>query len=124
VMRSGGKGVIITQLDLDAVEEFGLVKIDLLGIRGLSVLGDVATFIQQGQVERYSTPLSVLDSTPNDDPQVADLIEQGKTIGCFQIESPGMRATLKEIHARNTDDIMAALALYRHRPRTGRFQPG
>jgi DNA polymerase-3 subunit alpha len=119
VMRSGGKGVIITQLDLDAVEEFGLVKIDLLGIRGLSVLGDVATFIQQGQVERYSTPLSVLDSTPVDDPEVADLIEQGKTIGCFQIESPGMRATLKEIHARNTDDIMAALALYRPGPLTG-----
>ncbi len=119
VMRSGGKGVIITQLDLDAVEEFGLVKIDLLGIRGLSVLGDVATFIHQGQVERYSTPLSVLDSTPADDPQVADLIEQGKTIGCFQIESPGMRATLKEIHARSTDDIMAALALYRPGPLTG-----
>ncbi len=119
VMRSGSKGIIITQLDLDAVEEFGLVKIDLLGIRGLSVLGDVATFIHQGQVERYSTPLSVLDSTPADDPEVADLIEQGKTIGCFQIESPGMRATLKEIHARSTDDIMAALALYRPGPLTG-----
>ncbi len=119
VMRSGSKGVTITQLDLDAVEEFGLVKIDLLGIRGLSVLGDVAEFIQQDQPERYPTSLSVLDSTPEDDPQVADLIEQGKTIGCFQIESPGMRATLKEIHARSTGDIMAALALYRPGPLTG-----
>ena len=119
VMRSGGKGVIITQLDLDAVEEFGLVKIDLLGIRGLSVLGDVAEFIQQDQPERYATSLSVLDATPADDPNVADLIEQGKTIGCFQIESPGMRATLREIHAKSTDDIMAALALYRPGPLTG-----
>lgn len=119
VMRSGSKGVTITQLDLDAVEAFGLVKIDLLGIRGLTVLGDVAEFIQQGQPERYPTSLSVLDSTPDDDPDTADQIEQGKTIGCFQIESPGMRATLREIHARSTDDIMAALALYRPGPLTG-----
>ena len=119
IMRSGSKGVIITQLDLDAVEDFGLVKIDLLGIRGLSVLGDVAEFIQQSQPKQFATSLAVLDATPEDDPQVADLIEQGKTIGCFQIESPGMRSTLREIHAKSTDDIMAALALYRPGPLTG-----
>jgi len=119
VMRSGSKGVIITQLDLDAVEAFGLVKIDLLGIRGLTVLGDVAEFIQESQPETYPTSLSVLDSTPSDDPQTADMVEHGGTIGCFQIESPGMRATLREIHARSEDDIMAALALYRPGPLTG-----
>ena len=119
VMRSGGKGAIITQLDLESVEAFGLVKIDLLGIRGLTVLGDVAEFIQESQPESFSTPLSVLDSTPSDDAQTADLVEHGGTIGCFQIESPGMRATLREIHARNEDDIMAALALYRPGPLTG-----
>ena len=119
VMRSGSKGVIITQLDLEAVEAFGLVKIDLLGIRGLTVLGDVAEFIQESQPESYPTPLSVLDSTPSDDAQTADMVEHGGTIGCFQIESPGMRATLREIHARSEDDIMAALALYRPGPLTG-----
>ena len=119
VMRSGSKGVIITQLDLEAVEAFGLVKIDLLGIRGLTVLGDVAEFIQESQPDTFATPLSVLDSTPSDDTQTADLVEHGQTIGCFQIESPGMRATLREIHARNEDDIMAALALYRPGPLTG-----
>jgi DNA polymerase-3 subunit alpha len=119
VMRSGGKGVVITQLDLESVEAFGLVKIDLLGIRGLTVLGDVAEFIQESQPDTFSTPLSVLDSTPSDDAQTADLVEHGGTIGCFQIESPGMRATLREIHARNEDDIMAALALYRPGPLTG-----
>jgi len=119
VMRSGSKGVIITQLDLEAVEAFGLVKIDLLGIRGLTVLGDVAEFIQESQPESFSTPLSVLDSTPSDDTKTADLVEHGGTIGCFQIESPGMRATLREIHARSEDDIMAALALYRPGPLTG-----
>ncbi|GJQ36911.1 MAG: DNA-directed DNA polymerase [Anaerolineaceae bacterium] len=119
VMRSGGKGVVITQLDLDAVEALGLVKIDLLGIRGLTVLGDVAEFIQQNQPERFATHLAVLDSTPSDDPSTSVRVERGDTIGCFQIESPGMRATLREIHAKSEDDIMAALALYRPGPLSG-----
>lgn len=119
VMRSGGKGVVITQLDLEAVEALGLVKIDLLGIRGLTVLGDVADFIQESQPGQYATPLAVLDSTPSDDLSTSERIEKGETIGCFQIESPGMRATLREIHARSEDDIMAALALYRPGPLSG-----
>lgn len=119
VMRSGGKGVVITQLDLDAVEALGLVKIDLLGIRGLTVLGDVAEFIHASQRDLFTDSLAVLDSTPSDDPATARRIEKGETIGCFQIESPGMRATLREIRARSEDDIMAALALYRPGPLSG-----
>ena len=119
VMNSGGKGVVITQLDLDSVEALGLVKIDLLGIRGLTVVGDVAEFVQQSKPEQYATPLSVLDSTPSVDEATSTRIEKGETIGCFQIESPGMRGTLREIHARTEDDIMAALALYRPGPLTG-----
>lgn len=119
IMNSGGKGVVITQLDLDSVEALGLVKIDLLGIRGLTVVGDVAEFVQQSKPEQYATPLSVLDSTPSVDEATSNRIEKGETIGCFQIESPGMRATLREIHARTEDDIMAALALYRPGPLTG-----
>jgi DNA-directed DNA polymerase III PolC len=119
VMRSGSKGVVITQLDLESVEAIGLVKIDLLGIRGLTVLGDVAEYIQKSKPEDHPTPLSVLDATPAEDTPTADLVEHGGTIGCFQIESPGMRATLREIHARSESDIMAALALYRPGPLTG-----
>ncbi len=119
VMRSGSKGVTITQFDLEAVEAFGLVKIDLLGIRGLTVLGDVAEFIHASQPGEYAGPLAVLESTPADDPETSDRVESGGTIGCFQIESPGMRATLREIHARSQDDIMAALALYRPGPLSG-----
>ena len=119
VMRSGGKGTVITQLDLDSVETLGLVKIDLLGIRGLTVIGDVAEFIQVNQSDRFGTALAVLDSTPANDPDTAQKIETGATIGCFQIESPGMRATLREIRARSEDDIMAALALYRPGPLSG-----
>ncbi len=117
VMRSGSKGITITQLDLDAVEAFGLVKIDLLGIRGLTVLGDVAAAAREAGSAQ--TALSVLEAVPANDPQTASRIESGQTIGCFQIESPGMRATLREIHARSEDDIMAALALYRPGPLTG-----
>ena len=119
VMNSGGKGVVITQLDLDSVEALGLVKIDLLGIRGLTVVGDVAEFVQQSKPKQYSTALSVLDSTPSTDEATSTRVEKGETIGCFQIESPGMRATLREIRARTEDDIMAALALYRPGPLTG-----
>ncbi|HPH97112.1 MAG TPA: DNA polymerase III subunit alpha [Anaerolineaceae bacterium] len=119
VMPSGSKDVTLTQFDLSAVEALGLVKIDLLGIRGLTVLGDVAKFIHEGQPLVYRDALAVLDSTPLDDPATSQRIENGLTIGCFQIESPGMRATLREIHARSADDIMAALALYRPGPLTG-----
>jgi DNA-directed DNA polymerase III PolC len=119
VMRSGSKGVVITQLDLESVEALGLVKIDLLGIRGLTVLGDVAQFVQESQPERFANRLDVLESTPSDDPATSKRVESGGTIGCFQIESPGMRATLREIHAKSADDIMAALALYRPGPLSG-----
>jgi DNA polymerase-3 subunit alpha len=140
--QMAAKGVAITQFDLDSIERLGLVKIDLLGIRGLTVLGDVATAIQAAQDEPDSragppgsmsskgsqgpylsagkrNPLWVLDAIPEDDPETSELVEHGRTIGCFQIESPGMRATLKEIRARTPQDILAALALYRPGPLTG-----
>jgi DNA-directed DNA polymerase III PolC len=119
VMRSGSKGIIITQLDLDSVEALGLAKIDLLGIRGLTVLGDVAEFIAESRTGEYTNLVTVLDATPSEDKITAQRVETGQTIGCFQIESPGMRATLREIHARSEDDIMAALALYRPGPLSG-----
>ena len=124
------KGVITTQFDMDSIELLGLVKIDLLGIRGLSVVGDVAQAISS-QNENLSLPIQIktfgtdfkstdiLDSIPDEDAETSDVLERGRTIGCFQIESPGMRTTLKEIHARTIDDIMVALALYRPGPLTG-----
>ncbi len=118
------KGVVITQFDLESVERLGLVKIDLLGIRGLTVLGDVAAEQGQATAERGisagpAASLAFLDAIPEEDQATSEMVEHGHTIGCFQIESPGMRATLKEIHARSADDILAALALYRPGPLTG-----
>jgi DNA polymerase III alpha subunit len=60
-----------------------------------------------------------LESIPKEDSLTSETVRLAHTIGCFQIESPGMRATLKEIKARNIDDILVALALYRPGPLTG-----
>jgi DNA polymerase-3 subunit alpha len=118
------KGVVITQFDLDSIERMGLVKIDLLGIRGLTVLGDVVEIIAKEQPPAiHHTNISVLtdilENIPTKDEEVSEVVCQGRTIGCFQIESPGMRATLKEVKARTVDDIMVALSLYRPGPLTG-----
>ena len=119
VVRSGSKGIIITQMDLESVEALGLIKIDLLGIRGLTVLGDVARAIHSWRRSEFRQTLDVLDAIPEDDPETSDRVERGQTIGCFQIESPGMRAVLREIHARTPADVMVTLALYRPGPLQG-----
>ncbi len=123
--QMASKGVTITQFDLGAIERMGLVKIDLLGIRGLTVIGDVAEAIaarastSSSQQASLSPGLAVLEAIPENDPLVSETIRYGRTIGCFQIESPGMRGTLREICAKSVDDIMVALALYRPGPLTG-----
>jgi DNA-directed DNA polymerase III PolC len=118
-LQLASKGLVITQFDLESIERMGLVKIDLLGIRGLTVLGDVAQALHAADKTAYPTPSGVLEDIPREDPETASLVREGRTIGCFQIESPGMRATLKEIQAGSVDDIMVALALYRPGPLTG-----
>jgi len=116
-LQQAAKGVAITQFDLESIERLGLVKIDLLGIRGLTVLADVADAICDSAAGQ--APLAAVEAIPTADTAVSDALERGQTIGCFQIESPGMRATLREIHARTEADLLAALALYRPGPLTG-----
>ncbi len=119
IQPSGQKGVTITQFDLVSLEHLGLVKIDLLGIRGLTVLGDVIDSARSKKPGGKELRLEFLEAIPLTDEITSDRIEKGQTIGCFQIESPGMRNTLKEINARSVDDVMAALALYRPGPLKG-----
>lgn len=111
--QPAGPGVTIAQFDLEAVERLGLIKLDLLGIRGLSVLGDVAASLNPAE------PLAALAAVPDDDAATRDLIRTGRTIGCFQVESPGMRGILREMQASTIDEVMVALALYRPGPLTG-----
>jgi DNA polymerase III subunit alpha len=113
------KGVKVTQFDLQSIEKLGLVKIDLLGIRGLTVIGEVLNTISKGQSGDSQKPVIAFDIVPEEDDETGALLKDGRTIGCFQIESPGMRATLKEIQAHNVDDLIVALSLYRPGPLSG-----
>jgi DNA polymerase III alpha subunit len=79
----------------------------------------VADSIQAAAPGRYAISLDALDSIPENDPLTSEALRQGRTIGCFQIESPGMRLTLKEIQAKSVNDLIIALALYRPGPLTG-----
>ncbi|MGQ0605316.1 MAG: DNA polymerase III subunit alpha, partial [Anaerolineales bacterium] len=117
--QPASNGVTITQFDMDAVERLGLIKMDLLGIRGLTVVGDVAEVLRTREPQRWREPLDALDSITNEDSATRELVLAARTIGCFQIESPGMRATLREINAQSIDDLMTALALYRPGPIVG-----
>lgn len=118
-VQHSAKGMTITQYDLTGVQKMGLVKMDLLATRGLTVLGDVADRVREMNPELGCSRLEVLEAIPDDDPATAQTVRSGRTIGCFQIESPGMRATLREVHSDSVDNIMVALALFRPGPLTG-----
>jgi DNA-directed DNA polymerase III PolC len=107
------KGIIITQYDLHSIERLGLVKIDLLGIRALTVVADSLELVQRQR------PDFSRDDIPGDDPATADLLARARTIGCFQVESPGMRRTLRELGARSLEDVAVAMALYKPGPLRG-----
>jgi DNA polymerase III alpha subunit len=80
--QRAAKGVVMTQLDKHGVEAIGLVKMDLLGNRALTVIDDCLRLLRDGGQEVDLTTL------PEDDPRAAALLVQGRTIGCSQVESP------------------------------------
>ena len=104
------KGVVTTQLDKDAVEAIGLVKMDLLGNRALTTLDDCLKALRQRGVELD------LGAIPEDCPRTAELLREGRTLGCFQVESPGMRNLLQQTGACTMDDVIQAIALIRPGP--------
>jgi DNA-directed DNA polymerase III PolC len=112
-LQVAAKGVIIAQYDLRSIERLGLVKIDLLGIRALTVVSESIQLMQHTQ-SGFSR-----ESIPRCDAATADRLSEAATIGCFQIESPGMRRTLRELGARTVDDVAASLALYKPGPLRG-----
>ena len=105
------KGPLMTQMEMRAVEALGLVKIDILGNRSLSTIADTLETVKaQGGV-----PID-LDALGGSDPKLADLILQGRTLGCFQVESPGMRKLLIEMRASSRQHLIDAVALIRPGP--------
>jgi len=102
---------IITQADMDILEDLGLVKIDLLGLRFLTVIGDTLKLIREHRGINM-TP----EEIPLDDRDTFDAISRGDTTSTFQLESTGMRNLLKNVKPRNIKDLSAVLALYRPGP--------
>lgn len=113
----------ITQYEKDAVEALGLVKLDLLGSRALTTLVDTihAAGLVQGKSKGNRDLQATLDAIPFDDPNTYSMLAQGNTLGCFQLESPGMRGLLKWLRPRSMDDIAAAISLFRPGPVEGGF---
>jgi DNA-directed DNA polymerase III PolC len=102
------KGIIVTQYDMNAIEALGLIKMDLLGQRGLTTMSLALANIEQARGKRVD-----FDAIPEDDSATCEMISQGRTMGIFQIESPGMRGLLRALRARTLDAISLALALIR-----------
>ena len=107
------KGFLITQYDHGDVEAIGLPKLDLLGIRALTVLADAAS------LARRCDPGFRLDAIPLDDPATGDLLARAETIGVFQCESTGAQRTLRQLKARAVQDLATANAFFKPGPALG-----
>lgn len=130
-LEIAGKGIVISQYDMYSIERLGLVKMDLLGVRSLSVITDCIravtheakkhtgrSFSGRGAPDFFfknSATLSPLDlrTIPENDPAVTHFIRSGLTLGCFQLESPAMRGLIRKMTIENVDDVIVAVALIR-----------
>ncbi len=100
----------VTQFNMKWVEKAGLVKFDFLGLKTLTVIEKAIELLQLRAVDVD------IDSIPLDDPKTFELLGQGDTVGVFQLESAGMRDTLKRMKPDTLEDIIALVALYRPGP--------
>ena len=104
-------GTITTQFTMTTIEELGLLKMDFLGLRTLTVIDNAAKMAEK------DTSVSLdMDQIDYDDPKVLELIGSGKTEGVFQLESAGMKNFMKELKPESLEDIIAGISLYRPGP--------
>ena len=102
--------VITTQFPMGTIEKLGLLKMDFLGLRTLTVIRDALDLMHDAGVDMKA------EQIPLDDKAVYDMISEGETDGVFQLESGGMRAFLANMKPQNFEDIIAAISLYRPGP--------
>lgn len=102
---------IVTQFDMTTLEELGLLKMDFLGLRTLTVMADAVKMIKKNRGVTID-----LDNIDFDDKEVYKMIGEGKTAGVFQLESAGMTSFMKELKPDNFEDIIAGISLYRPGP--------
>ncbi|PRR80609.1 DNA polymerase III subunit alpha [Clostridium liquoris] len=105
------EGNIVTQFTMGTLEELGLLKMDFLGLRTLTVIRDAITMIRQNKGVFID-----LDKLGFEDEEVYKMISEGKTVGVFQLESPGMTSFMKELKPDSLEDIIAGISLYRPGP--------
>jgi len=110
-LERAAKGVVVTQYDMHFVEGLGMVKIDLLGNRALTIVDDCVT-----SLERLDVRVPDLRAIPEDDARTARLLQAGGTLGCFQVESPAMRTLLQQVGAKTMGRVIQAVALVRPGP--------
>ncbi len=110
-LSKSSDGAVTTQYTKDLVEELGLLKMDFLGLRNLTVIQDTVNNIKQSQ--GVDIDINNIDMT---DSKVYDLISSGQTDGIFQLESSGMKSFMQELKPRNIEDIIAGISLYRPGP--------
>ncbi|MBR1738535.1 MAG: DNA polymerase III subunit alpha, partial [Firmicutes bacterium] len=102
--------VVTTQYTMTTIEELGLLKMDFLGLRNLTIIQNAFDLIGDSDAAVSFSGITC------DDPKVFELISSGNTDGIFQLESPGMKQFMKELKPRNIDDVIAGISLYRPGP--------
>ncbi len=110
-LSRGSDGSITTQFTMTTLEELGLLKMDFLGLRTLTVIHDAVKFIEKSTGRHID-----VDNIDYNDPKVLASIGSGRTEGVFQLESAGMKGFMKELKPQNLEDIIAGISLYRPGP--------
>lgn len=110
-LQEGSSTIALTQYPMGNVEEIGLLKMDFLGLKNLTILGDALNIVQKDTGKRLQT-----QDIPMDDPQTLNLFQQADTVGIFQFESAGIKNVLRRLHPESIEDIAAVNALYRPGP--------
>ena len=106
-----GEAEIVTQYSMGSIEKIGLLKIDFLGLRTLTVIDNAVKNINK----KHGVDIDI-DTIPDDDKTTYELLQKGETTGVFQLESTGMRSLLRDLQPTAFTDIIALLALYRPGP--------
>lgn len=109
-LSTGSDGAVVAQFVMTTLEELGLLKMDFLGLRTLTVIKDAENLIK-----KYNKDFSIHDIDYSDK-GVFDAISTGKCDGIFQLESAGMKSFMKELKPRSLEDLIAGISLYRPGP--------
>lgn len=111
-LQTGSSEINLTQYTMESVEKVGLLKLDILGLRNLSILSDCLRFIPY---ENNGQKIDI-DDIPLNDEKTLQIFKDGATDGIFQFESPGIRRVLRRLQPNSFEDIVAVNALYRPGP--------